>query len=109
MECGSWRENSPKNRISDNCCLNETTSGHMLKLYLQLLFYVKANVEEAKTHNNNNIFAASIASVTLSLSIVLRKILCRPQKGMLLLGFQGMNRAPKAQEDETELQGEAGD
>lgn len=32
-EMGVWvmEKNSPKNHILDNCCLNKTTSGHMLK------------------------------------------------------------------------------
>lgn len=28
---GHGEKNSPKNHILDNCCLNKTTSGHMLK------------------------------------------------------------------------------
>lgn len=51
MEHGSWRENSPKHHISDNCCLNETTSGHMLKVNLWLLFHTRTCVEEAVAHN----------------------------------------------------------
>ena len=54
MERGSWRENSPKDHISDNCCLNKTTSGHMLKVYLYLRFRTRASIEKAAAHNNNN-------------------------------------------------------
>lgn len=54
MERGSWRENSPKDHISDDCCLSKTTSGHMLKVYLYLRFRTRASIEKAAAHNNNN-------------------------------------------------------
>lgn len=90
--------------FSRQLLLNETTSGHMLKFTCSYCFYIKAMLRRLKHVIITIFFAESIPSVTLSLSIVLRKILCRPRKDASL-SFSRYVQGTQGKRDEAGCKG----